>query len=146
MPLTFSNDGDDPLDPAYTLEDASDGEEEVDFETAGDEAEEEMNEERSVISASEYELDAGELPERLLFDHLECRAIVSLKSDHGKFHCVCGCRAADCTRKGHSTLRMAEQGRAPEGTYEPVRARKYVDGRFETYLPKLEFLASMEAL
>jgi hypothetical protein len=68
MPLTFANDGDEPLNLGYTLEDASE-EEEVDFEAAFEEAEDEMNEERSVISASEYELDAGELPERLLFDN-----------------------------------------------------------------------------
>jgi hypothetical protein len=107
MPLTFTNKGDDPINPGYTLEDALD-EEEVNFEAAFKEAEDEMNEESSVISASEYDLDAGEL-----FDNLECRAISTLKSDHGKFHRVCGCRATDCTREGHPALRMTTQGRAP---------------------------------
>jgi hypothetical protein len=145
MPLTFTNDGEEPLNPAYTLEDATE-EEEVDFEVDLDEVEEGMNEERSVISASDYELDAGELPDRLLFGELECRAIFTQKSDNGKFHRVCGCRAAGCAREGHAALRMSLQGRAPEGTYEPVRARKYVDGRFDTHLPKAEFFANMEAL
>jgi hypothetical protein len=144
MTLSFNN-VDDPIDPTHTLEDASD-EEEVTFETAYEGAEEEMDEERSVISASEYDLDAGELPERLLFAEFECRAIFTLKSDHGKFHRVCGCRAEDCSREGHAALRLSLQGRAPEGTYVPVRARKFVDGRYATHLPKAEFFANMEAL
>jgi hypothetical protein len=41
---------------------------------------------------------------------------------------------------------MTVQGRAPEGTYEPVWARKYVDGRFDTHLPKEAFFATMEVL
>lgn len=121
MPLTFTNDGEEPLNPAYTLEDATE-EEEVDFEVDLDEVEEGMNEERSVISASDYELDAGELPDRLLFGELECRAIFTQKSDNGKFHRVCGCHAAGCAHEGHAALRMSLQGRALEGTYEPVRA------------------------
>ncbi len=70
MPLSFTN-VNDLIDPALTLEDVLD-EEEVTFEEAYAEAEEEMNEEKSVISASEYDLDAGELPERLLFAEFEC--------------------------------------------------------------------------
>jgi hypothetical protein len=145
MPLTFTNDEDEPLNPTYTVEDASDEEENFEVDIAGLE-EGELNEERSVMSASDYELDAGELPDRLLFGDLECRAIFTQKSDNGKFHRVCGCRAAQCGREGHAALRMSLQGRAPEGTYEPVRARKYVDGRFDTHLPKEAYFATMEAL
>jgi hypothetical protein len=146
MPLSFTNDPDDPIDPDYIVEDASDEEEEqVVFETAFEGAEDEMKEEGSVVSASEFE-DTGDLPERLLFGKLECRAIFTQKSDNGKFHRVCGCRATECTREGHSALRLSMQGRAAEGTYEPVRARKYVDGRYETHLPKEEYFAQMESL
>jgi hypothetical protein len=79
-------------------------EEEVTFETAYKEADEEMDNEKPVISASEYDLDAGELPERLLFAEFECRAIFTLNSDYGKFHRICGCRAEDCSREGHAAL------------------------------------------
>jgi hypothetical protein len=146
MALTFTNNWDKPLNPAYTVEDASD-DEEVNFKVdiAGVE-EEEMNEERSVMSASDYELDAGELPERLLFGDLECQAIFTQKSDSGKFHHVCRCCVAQCGHEGHAALRMYLQGRAQEGTYKPVRARKYVDRRFDTHLPKEVFFATMEAL
>jgi hypothetical protein len=145
MPLSFSTDPDDPINPDYVVEDASDEEEQVDFEEAFSGAEDEMKEEESVVSASDFE-DTGDLPDRLLFGELECRAIFTQKSDGGKFHRVCGCRASECTREGHSALRLSLKGRAPEGTYEPVRARKYVDGRFETHLPKEEFFAQMESL
>jgi hypothetical protein len=41
---------------------------------------------------------------------------------------------------------LSLQGRAPEGTYVPVQARKFVGGRYATHLPKAEFFANMEAL
>jgi hypothetical protein len=121
MPSTFANDGEDPLNPAYTLKDAT-NEEDVDFEVDLNKLEEGMNKESSVISASDYELDAGELPDGLLFGKLECGAIFTQTSDNGKFHRVCGCHAAGCAHEGHAALRMSLQGRALEGTYEPVRA------------------------
>jgi hypothetical protein len=40
MPLTFSNEPDDPINPDYIMEDASD-EEQVDFEAAMEDAEDE---------------------------------------------------------------------------------------------------------
>jgi hypothetical protein len=144
MPLTFLNDREDPINPDYIVEDASD-EEQIEFEGAMEEAEDKMKEEGSVLSVSEY-IDVGNLPDRLLFGELECRAIFTQNSDNGRFHRVCGCRADACSREGHSALRMSVKGRALEGAYEPVRARKYVDGRFNAHLPKEEFFAQMEAL
>ena len=145
MPLSFSNDPDNPINPDYIVEDASEEEEQVDFEAACEGAEDEMKEEGSVVSALEFE-DTGDLPDRLLFGKVECRAIFTQRSDNGKFHRVCGCRATECSRDGHSALRLSMQGRAAEGTYEPVRARRYVDGRYETHLPKEEYFAQMESL
>jgi hypothetical protein len=123
MPLSFSTEPEEPL----LVEDASE-EEQVEFEAAFEEEEEEMGDEKSITSASEFEGDLGELPERMLFGELECRAVFTLKSDNGSFHRVCGCRATDCTRDGHTALRLSGQGRGLEGTYEPVKARRYVDG------------------
>ena len=51
MPLSFSNDPDNPINPDYIVEDASDDEEHVDFEAAFEGAEDEMKEEGSVLSA-----------------------------------------------------------------------------------------------
>jgi hypothetical protein len=62
-----------PIDPGYIVEDAS-NEEQVNFEAVMEDAEDKMKEEGYVKSASEFE-DSGDLPERLLFGELECRAI-----------------------------------------------------------------------
>jgi hypothetical protein len=63
MPLTFTTEPEDPLDPGYLVEDASDEyEEQVEFEAVLDEAEEEMGDEKSIMSASEFGGDLGELP------------------------------------------------------------------------------------
>jgi hypothetical protein len=83
----------DPINPDYIVEDASD-EEQIEFEAAMEEAEDEMKEEGSVLSVSEYD-DTCNLPDRLLFGELECRTIFTQKSDNGRFHGVCGCRAAE---------------------------------------------------
>jgi hypothetical protein len=71
MSLSFTTEPEDPMDKGYLVEDAS-NEEQVEFEAAFEEEEEEMGDEKSITSASEFEGDLGELPERMLFGELEC--------------------------------------------------------------------------
>jgi hypothetical protein len=116
MSISFTTEPEDPMDKGYLVEDAS-NEEQVDFKATFEEEEEEMGDDKSITSASEFEGDIGELTERMLFGELECRAVFTLKWDGGKFHRVCGCHA----------LRLSMQGRGLDGTYEePVKARRYI--------------------
>ncbi len=82
----------------------------------------------------------------MLFGELGCRAVFTLKSDNVKCHRVCGCRATDCTCEGHTALRLSVQGRGLEGTYKPIKARKYDDGKLRTFLPKEDYFAKVVAV
>jgi hypothetical protein len=76
-----------------------------------------MDDNTSVASASDFEGDDDDLPDRMLFDKDICRAIFTLTSDVKAFKRVCGCLAKDCARAGHSTLRAVINGQALTGTY-----------------------------
>ena len=43
-------------------------------------------------------------------------------------------------------MRNSEEGRALIGAYEPVRARKFTDGKLDTFMSKKEYLEQTEAL
>jgi viroplasmin and RNaseH domain-containing protein len=87
----------------------------------------------SEASMSEYGGSVSELPPWCLFGPKECRCIFELESDKGSFYRVCG-NAIGCKRIGHTT---GEKGTV--GYYEPVKARKYVDGKHNTFLSMEEF-------
>jgi hypothetical protein len=56
-----------------------------------------------------------------------------LESDKASFYRVCG-NATGCKRSGHAT---GEKGVV--GYYEPVKARKYMDGKYSIFLTMEEF-------
>jgi hypothetical protein len=149
MPLNFTTGPDDGVGynaDGYAEEDEDDEEEGVVFEEEAEE--DEQGDGGSVVSVSDYQGgDLGEeLPDRMIFSEEECRVIFSLRSDVGKFMRVCGCQAGGCGREGHGAMRNTVEGRAATGTYEPVRARKYLDGRLDTFTSKEKYLADMKAL
>jgi hypothetical protein len=139
------------FDPDAFVEDVAFGEEEegIVFEAesgAGDEEEGEEEEEGSVASVADYQdsvAGGDELPDRMIFDEGICRAIFSQKSDGGKFLRVCGCKTENCARVGHTSMRNAPEGRASTGTYEPARARKFVDGQLESYQSEADYFAEV---
>jgi len=139
------------FDPDTFVEEVEPGDEEegivFDDEDEGEEEGEE-GEEGSVASVSDYQGDAGqeELPDRMIFELEVCRAIFSFRSDGGRFIRVCGCKAAECSREGHASVRNSSKGRAATGTYEPVRARKFTDGKLDTFLSKEEYLGEMRTM
>jgi hypothetical protein len=88
----------------------------------------------SEMSMSEYGGSVTELPPWMLFGKKECRYIFELGQDKAVFYRVCGNVAGACKRPGHAT-----GDKAAIGYYEPVKARKYVDGRLNTFLSTEEF-------
>ena len=92
----------------------------------------------SEISMSEFEGPASALPRWCLFGPKECRCIFVLNSDRGALSRVCGNVAAACTTR-HTPIGE----RAEAGYYEPIKARKYYDGKLHTFL-SLKGYAAME--
>ena len=131
MTISFTNQEEDP--PAVeTIDDLFESEDEDD-----------PGEDESRVSASEFDGDLAELPDRMLFGEEECGAIFGLPSDKGTFLRVCGCSVATCKRDGHKAARLTN--RAKPGSYETIRSRKFVDGKLETWVPAEEYEADMEA-
>jgi hypothetical protein len=87
----------------------------------------------SEVSMSKYDLVSTALPPYCFFGSDECLALFTQSSDKGKFERVCG-GSMPCTRHGHATAEKAKHG-----YYAPVKARKYCDGRFDTFLSQEEF-------
>jgi viroplasmin and RNaseH domain-containing protein len=83
----------------------------------------------SEVSMSEFEGPDSALPRWCLFGPKECRCIFDMSSDKGVFSRVCGKAVATCTTR-HSSI--GEQ--AEVGYYEPIKARKYFDGKLHTFL------------
>jgi hypothetical protein len=64
----------------------------------------------------------------------ECRCIFELSQDKAVFYRVCGNASDICKRTGH-----AAGEKAAVGYYEPIKARKFIDGKFNTFLTVEEF-------
>jgi hypothetical protein len=88
----------------------------------------------SEMSMSEYDGSVTGLPPWCLFAVKECRCIFELGSDKSVFYRVCSNVEGGCKRPGHTTGE-----KAAVGYYEPVKARKFVDGRLNTYLSMGEY-------
>jgi hypothetical protein len=88
----------------------------------------------SEILVSEYGGSISELPPWCLFASKECRCIFELGSDKSVFYRVCGNVLGNCKRQGYATGE-----KAAVGYYEPVKARKFIDGRLNTFLTMEEF-------
>jgi hypothetical protein len=121
MGISFNNDD---LPTAETVRERDDDDEDIDdaASNAGSE-----------VSMSEYGGSVSELPPWCLFGPKECRCVFELESDKASFYRVCG-NASGCKRSGHAT---GEKGAV--GYYEPIKARKYVDGKYSTFLTMEEF-------
>jgi viroplasmin and RNaseH domain-containing protein len=91
-------------------------------------------ESESELSISEYGGSVTGLPPWCLFSVKECRCIFELGQDKAIFYRVCGNVQGSCKRQGHATGE-----KAAVGYYEPVKARKFVDGKFNTFLSMEEF-------
>jgi hypothetical protein len=83
----------------------------------------------SEMSMSEYGGSVTGLPPWCLFAAKECRCIFELGFDKSSFYRVCGNVQGSCKRPGH-----AAREKAAVGYYEPVKARKFIDGRLNTFL------------
>ena len=97
-----------------------------------------FSEEKSVgseRSVSDYVGGGDDLPELVWFGPKECRCIFSLESDKGTFQRVCGNKEGECNRPGHAVMPKAGMG-----YYEPVKARKFTDGKLETLITKEDYL------
>jgi hypothetical protein len=70
----------------------------------------------------------------VLFGQKECRYIFESGQDKAVFYRVCGNVAGACKRPGHAT-----GNKAAIGYYEPVKARKYVEGGINIFLSTDEF-------
>jgi hypothetical protein len=88
----------------------------------------------SEMSVSEYGGSVTELPPWCLFSVKECRCIFELGQDKAVFYRVCGNAVGVCKRTGHPAGE-----KAAVGYYEPVKARKFVDGKLNTFLSMKEF-------
>jgi hypothetical protein len=88
----------------------------------------------SEMSMSEYGGSVKELPPWCLFAVNECRCIFELSQDKAVFYRVCGNTSGNCKRPGH-----AAGEKAAVGYYEPIKARKFIDGKFNTFLTVEEF-------
>jgi hypothetical protein len=88
----------------------------------------------SEVSMSEFDGPPSELPPECLFGPKECRCTFELSSDNPAIYRVCGVAQGVCKRPGHATGEKAEIG-----YYEPILARKYVDGKLNTFLSTIEF-------
>jgi viroplasmin and RNaseH domain-containing protein len=88
----------------------------------------------SEVSMSEFDGLPSELPPECLFGPKECRCTFELSSDNPAIYRVCGIAQGVCKRPGHATGEKAEIG-----YYEPILARKYVDGKLNTFLSIVEF-------
>jgi hypothetical protein len=88
----------------------------------------------SEMSISEYGGSVTELPPWCLFSVKECRCIFELGQDKAVFYRVCGNAVGVCKRTGHPAGE-----KAAVGYYEPVKARKFVDGKLNTFLSMEEF-------
>ena len=106
-------------------DDFIEGEEEMEAEAAS------VNSERS---GSDYINSSDDLPEWMWFGSKECRCIFSLEKDKKAFQRVCGNEGKYCSRQGHGS-----GNKAGEGYYQPVKARKYTDGKLETLMSKEEY-------
>jgi viroplasmin and RNaseH domain-containing protein len=80
-------------------------------------------------SVSEFDGEFDNMPFKMLFGVRECRVPFTLIQDRDKFTRVCGQRYGACTRSGHNL----QDDRGPEGYYETVVARKFVDGKLESF-------------
>ena len=126
MTIRFPSQEDDPDDDALLIID-SDDEDDDEISATGTEA-----------SALQYTGRPTQAPPKMYFGARECGAIFTMTSDQGQFTRVCGCSSNSCSRKGHSTLVLTEGGRAPEGWYDTVVSRKFVDGKLGTHETKAE--------
>jgi hypothetical protein len=88
----------------------------------------------SEVSMSEFDGLPSELPPEFLFGPKECRCTFEFSSDNPAISRVCGVAQGVCKRPGHATGEKAEIG-----YYEPIRVRKYVDGKLNTFLSIVEF-------
>jgi hypothetical protein len=94
----------------------------------------------SEMSMSEYGGSVSELPPWCLFGPKECRCIFELSQDRAVFYRVCGKAKDTCKRLGH----VAGE-KAAVGYYEPVKARKHIDGKLNTFLSMEEFASKERA-
>lgn len=123
MVITFTEDEDYPL--VETVVDRIDFEEGIE-ETASNAG--------SEVSMSEFDGLPSELPPECLFGLKECRGIFKLSSDQSAFYRVCGHIQGACKRSGHATGPKADIG-----YYEPIKARKYFDGKLNSFLSIEDF-------
>ena len=106
-------------------DDFLEGEEEMEAEAAS------VNSERS---GSDYINSGDDLPEWMWFGSKECCCIFSLEKDKKAFQRVCRNEGKYYSRQGYGSRNKAE-----EGYYQPVKARKYTDGKLETLMSKEEY-------
>jgi hypothetical protein len=90
----------------------------------------------SEASMSEFDGRSSELPPMCLFGPKECLAMFTLPSDRPGLFRVCGNNKTVCKRPGHATGE-----RAAAGYYEPIQARRYFDGKLDTFLSIDDFAA-----
>jgi hypothetical protein len=88
----------------------------------------------SEASMSEFDGSPSELPPVCLFGPKECRSMFQLASDTPVFFRVCGNAQGVCKRPGHVL-----GSKAAVGYYEPIKARRYFDGKLNTFLSIEEF-------
>jgi hypothetical protein len=97
--------------------------------------EDEASDAGSEMSMSDYGGSVTGLPPWCLFAMKECRCIFELGSDNkSSFYRVCGNVQGVCKHPGHAT-----RNTAVVGYYEPVKARKFIDRRLNTFLLMEEF-------
>jgi hypothetical protein len=121
MAISFSND-DSPVVETVEETDSLASDDEDETTTVGSE-----------VSMSKHDFVSLALPPYCFFGSEECLALFTQSSDKGKFERVCG-GSMPCTRNGHATAEKAEHG-----YYTPVKARKYCDGRLNTFLSQEEY-------
>jgi hypothetical protein len=88
----------------------------------------------SEMSMSEFGISVKELPPWCLFGLTECRSIFELSQDKAVFYRVCGNAGGACKRQGH-----AAGEKAAIGYYKPIKARKFINGKFSTFLTVEKF-------
>ena len=134
--VRFHANEDEGVVPDY--EDDESLEEEIRFDDDDDEG----GDDESVASASTLQgADVGSIPERSIYGDSECRFLFDQSSDKGEFRRVCGCSFDSCARVGHRVGREAPGGQAQVGTYRNVKSRKYIDGKFNTFVRMEDFLS-----
>jgi hypothetical protein len=90
----------------------------------------EHKDDESRVSASEFDGDLGDLPDRILFGEEECGAIFCLPFDKEAFLRVCGCSLDTCKCEGHNASHLTD--RAKPGGYATNCSCKFVDGKLHS--------------